>query len=94
MFARVEVLLPTERTFWSCRRRSVLSAPFGDSVYVIEKREAGTNGPAGLFIRQQFIRSGGARGDFVSIETGLKPASGVVSSGLFKLRNGMPVVEK
>ena len=93
MFAKVEVLLPNQRNVLVVPATSILSAPFGDSVYVIEKREAGTNGPAGLFLRQQFIRTGGGRGDFISVESGLKPGEKIVSAGLFKLRNGISVVE-
>ena len=93
MFARVEVLLPEEQTVLVIPATSVLSAPFGDSVFLIEPKPATTNAPAGLVVRQQFIRSGRARGDFLSVETGLKPGQRIVSAGLFKLRNGMAVVE-
>ena len=55
--------------------------------------EPSTNAAGGLVVRQQFIRTGRARGDFVAVETGLKPGEKVVSSGLFKLRNGMAVTE-
>lgn len=34
---------------------------------------------------------GETRGDFVAVVQGLKPGETVVSSGVFKLRNGMPV---
>lgn len=90
MFARVEVLLPEEQNVLVIPATSVLSAPYGDSVYVIEPA---TNSAAGLVVRQQFIRSGRTRGDFVSVVSGLKPGDRVVSSGIFKLRNGMSVVE-
>ncbi|HET9418275.1 MAG TPA: hypothetical protein VFO30_02960, partial [Chthoniobacterales bacterium] len=43
-------------------------------------------------IRQQFIRTGETRGDFVTVTNGLKAGQVVVSTGVFKLRNGMPVV--
>jgi len=36
-------------------------------------------------------RVGEARGDFVSITNGLKAGETVVSTGVFKLRNGMTV---
>ena len=42
-------------------------------------------------IRQQFVRVGEARGDFVAITQGLKAGETVVSTGVFKLRNGMTV---
>jgi membrane fusion protein (multidrug efflux system) len=93
MFARVEVLLPEEQNVLVIPATSVLSAPYGDSVYVIEPKPAGTNGAPGLTVRQQIIRTGRARGDFLAVESGLKPGDRIVSSGIFKLRNGMAVVE-
>lgn len=93
MFARVEVLLPEEQNVLVIPATSVLSAPFGDSVYLIETRPAKDGAPPQLVVRQQFIRTGAVRGDFVSVESGLKPGDRVASSGMFKLRNGLTVVE-
>jgi membrane fusion protein (multidrug efflux system) len=91
MFARVEVLLPSEENVLVIPATSILSAPYGDSVYVIEK---GTNAPGtNLVVRQQFVRTGRSRGDYVTVETGLNAGEHVVSSGLFKLRNGSAVTE-
>jgi membrane fusion protein (multidrug efflux system) len=89
MFARMEVVLPGEQTVLAVPATAVLSAPFGDSVYVIEPS---TNSAGGLVVRQQFVRTGRPLGDFVSIVSGLKPGDTVASSGLFKLRNGVGVV--
>lgn len=93
MFTRVEVLLPQEETVLVIPATSVLSAPFGDSVYVVEPAPAGSDGKTGLTVRQQFIRTGRARGDFLSVASGLQAGARIVSAGLFKLRNGMAVVE-
>lgn len=93
MFARVEVLLPEERAVLVVPATSVLSAPYGDSVYVIESKPGKDSGKPELVVRQQFIHTGNARGDFVSVETGLKPGERIVSAGIFKLRNGMSVIE-
>jgi len=93
MFARVEVLLPEEKEVLVIPTTSVLSAPYGDSVYVIETNAAPPNGSAGLAVRQQFIRTGPARGDYLSVEAGLKPGTRIASSGVFKLRNKMAIVE-
>ena len=90
MFVRAEVLLPGEQDVLIIPTPSVLSAPYGDSVYVITPS---TNAAGGLVARQQFIRTGRMRGDFVSVEAGLKAGDKVASSGLFKLRNGASVVE-
>ena len=93
MFARMEVLLPNEEKVLVVPATSILSAPYGDSVFVIESQSSTNSASSGLVVRQQFVRTGRARGDFVSVETGLKPGEKVVNSGLFKLRNGMPVTE-
>jgi membrane fusion protein (multidrug efflux system) len=93
MFARVQVLLPSEEEVLAVPTTSVLSAPYGDSVYVIETQSSTNGSGSGLVVRQQFVRTGHMRGDFVSIEAGLKGGERVVSSGLFKLRNGVSVVE-
>jgi membrane fusion protein, multidrug efflux system len=95
MFARIEVLLPSDQKLLVVPATSVLSAPYGDSVYVIEQS---TNAPTGtnkpdMVVRQQLVRTGRARGDFISVEAGLKPGDHIVSAGLFKLRNGSVVNE-
>lgn len=90
MFARMEVILPEERNVVVVPATSVLSAPYGDSVYVIESNS--TNQSAKV-VRQQFVKTGGSRGDFLIVESGLKDGEKVASAGIFKLRNGMSVVE-
>ncbi len=91
MFARVEVLLPQEDNLLVVPLTSVLPNPYGDSVFVIEPKGEGDK--AQLAVRQQFIRTGRVRGDFVAVTSGLKPGEKIVSAGVFKLRNGMSVVE-
>jgi membrane fusion protein (multidrug efflux system) len=95
MFARIEVVLPKVDAVLVIPATGVLSAPYGDSVYLIEpstNAPTGTNGPA-LIAKQQFVKLGRTRGDFVAVESGLKDGDHVVSAGLFKLRNLAPVVE-
>jgi membrane fusion protein, multidrug efflux system len=95
MFARIQVVLPNVEDVLVIPATAILSAPYGDSVYLIEQSTnapAGTNGP-GLIAKQQFVRVGRTRGDFVSVTSGLKDGDHVVSAGLFKLRNLAPVVE-
>ena len=42
--------------------------------------------------RQQFVRVGMSRGDFVAIDEGVTAGQEVVMLGAFKLRNGAPVM--
>src|SRR5947208_782178 len=91
MFAKVEVLLPEKHKTLVVPGSAISYAPFGDSVFVIEKKKDPKSGKDSQMIRQQFVRVGEARGDFVSIVDGLKANETIVSTGVFKLRNGMPV---
>jgi membrane fusion protein (multidrug efflux system) len=91
MFVRAEVVLPEKRKALVIPGSAISYAPFGDSVYVIEKKKDEKTGKESQTIRQQFVRVGEARGDLVSIATGLKAGEIVVGTGVFKLRNGMAV---
>jgi membrane fusion protein (multidrug efflux system) len=91
MYAKVELFLPVEQTVLVIPATSVLSAPFGDSVYVIETKPGEAGQEAALSVRQQFVKTGQARGDLITVESGLKPGERVASAGVFKLRNGMAV---
>jgi membrane fusion protein (multidrug efflux system) len=89
MFVRVEVELPDQQPVLVIPSTAILSAPFGDSVFLIESQA--TNGVTNLVAQQKFIRTGRARGDFVSVESGLQAGDRVATAGLFKLRNGVAV---
>ena len=91
MFVSVEVVLPKLQTVLSIPTTAVLYAPFGDSVFIIEEKQT-EDGKKYLALRQQFIRLGEKRGDFVSVLSGLSAGESVVSTGVFKLRNGQTVV--
>jgi len=92
MFAKVEVVLPEKNRTLVIPGSAVSYAPYGDSVFVIEKKKDPKTGKESRMIRQAFVRVGEARGDFVSVTQGLEPGQTIVSTGVFKLRNGMPVV--
>ncbi len=92
MFANVEVVLPETKPVLPVVATAVLYAPYGDSVFVVETKKDEQTGDTQQVLRQQFVRLGQARGDFVDIVDGLKPGETVVTSGVFKLRSGVPVV--
>ena len=92
MFATVAVVLPGKKQVLALPATAVLPAPYGDSVFVLEERKDEKTGKSGLAVRQQFVRLGERRGDFVAVTSGLEAQTTVVSSGVFKLRNGQAVV--
>ena len=91
MFAKAEVMLPEKHKALVVPGSAISYAPFGDSVFVIEKKKDEKTGKESQVIRQQFVRVGEARGDLVAITQGLKAGETIVSTGVFKLRNGMTV---
>lgn len=91
MFGKVQVELPQKHKSLVIPGSAISYAPFGDSVFVIEKKKDEKTGKETETIRQQFVRVGESRGDLVAITDGLKPGQTVVSTGVFKLRNGMAV---
>jgi membrane fusion protein, multidrug efflux system len=91
MYANVEVVLPTATDVVAIPVTAIAYAPYGDSVFVIDEKKDEKTSTVQQVLRQQFIRVGTARGDFVDVVEGLKPGQQVVTSGVFKLRSGMPV---
>ena len=92
MFVKVEVILPNKSKTLVIPGSAVSYAPYGNSVFVIDNKKDPKTGKESQSLRQAFVRIGEARGDFVAVTEGLKAGDVVVSTGVFKLRNGMPVV--
>lgn len=87
MFVNAAVGLPVRHEVMVIPATAVLYAPYGDSVFVVQD-----DGKGGKTLRQQFVRLGEKRGDFIAVTHGLKDGENVVSTGVFKLRNGQAVV--
>lgn len=81
----------TDRPVIALPASAINYAPYGDSVYVVSDMKD-PKGNTYRGVRQQFVKVGASRGDQVAVVSGLKPGDEVVSSGVFKLRNGAAVV--
>jgi len=91
MFVQVELPMGSPREVVPLPVSAINYAPYGDSVFVVtDMKDPKGNSYRG--VRQQVVKIEGSRGDQVAIVSGLKPGDEVVSSGVFKLRNGAPVV--
>lgn len=90
MFANVTVVSGEHDRVLTIPSTAVMYAPYGDSVFTIEEQK-GAGGAKGTVVRQKFVRLGERRGDLVAVIAGLAPGERVVSSGAFKLRNGVAV---
>jgi len=91
MFVSVEMILARSEEVFFVPSTAVLHAPFGDSLFVIEEGEAGPDGARPLVVRQRLVRLGTRQGDFVVATEGVQAGDRIVSTGVFKLRPGMPV---
>jgi len=93
MFVNVAVVLPTQKKVLAIPATAVLYAPYSDSVFIVEADRVAKGANQGAkVVRQQFIRLGAKRGDFTAVLAGLKAGDVVVSTGVFKLRNGQSIV--
>jgi len=90
MFVQVELPVGQPREVVPLPASAINYAPYGDSVFiVVEMKDAKGNTYRG--VRQQVVKVGGSRGDQVAIISGINQGDEVVSSGVFRLRNGAPV---
>lgn len=92
MFVNVEVILPEHTEVLTIPATAVLYAPYGDSVFVVDTQKNEKNNSTNPVLRQQFVRLGETRGDFVAVVSGLKENEGIVTAGVFKLFNGQAVI--
>jgi membrane fusion protein, multidrug efflux system len=90
MFVQVDLSVGSNQPVITLPASAISYAPYGDSVFVVSDLKD-PKGNAYRGVRQQFVKLGGARGDQVAIISGVKPGEEVVSSGVFKLRNGAAV---
>lgn len=92
MYVNVAVELPAADTVLTIPETAVLYAPFGDTVYIVNEKTDEKTGERQLVVRQQIVRLGVHRGDFVAVAAGLNEGDTVVTSGVFRLRPGSLVV--
>lgn len=85
MFAEIAVVLPVEKLKKVVPGTAVLYNSYGNSIFVIKEADGAK------IVEQQFVKIEESRGDFVAIESELETGSDIVSTGVFKLRNGISV---
>lgn len=89
MFVSIDVLLSATQSKLFIPETGIQYDPQGEFVFVVQEPAAG-NGP--LTLVQRKISLGITQGDFVEVTAGLAAGERIVSTGVFKLREGMNVV--
>ncbi len=90
MFVQAEVVVGASQSVIAIPASGINYAPYGDSVFVVADLKD-EKGKTYRGVRQQFVKLGASRGDQVAVLSGVKPGDIVVTSGVFKLRNGAAV---
>jgi membrane fusion protein (multidrug efflux system) len=91
MFVQAEVVAGATSAIVSLPASAISYAPFGDSVFVVTDLKD-QSGKTYRGVKQQFVKLGSARGDQIAVLSGIKAGDEVVTSGVFKLRNGAAVL--
>ena len=90
MFVETQMTVGQSRPVITLPASAISYAPYGDSVFVVTDLKD-QNGASYRGVCQQVVKLGGARGDQIAVLSGISPGEEVVTSGVFKLRNGSPV---
>jgi membrane fusion protein (multidrug efflux system) len=90
MFVQVQVRLGASRQIIPLPASAINYAPYGDSVFVVTDLQD-PKGKTYKGVRQQVVKVEGSRGDQVAVISGVNPGDEIVTSGVFKLRNGAAV---
>lgn len=91
MFVELKVTVGEGNRLITLPASAISYAPYGNSVFVVKEMK----NPSGQMykgVEQRFVKLGGSRGDQVSVVGGLEPGEEIVTSGVFKLRNGAGVM--
>ena len=91
MFVDVSTAVGASSDVVALPASSILYAPYGNSVFVVADMKD-PKGKSYRGVRQQFVKLGAGRGDQIAVLTGVQAGEEVVTSGVFKLRNGAAVL--
>ena len=91
MFVQAEMALGASQDVIAIPGSAISYAPYGNSVFVVSDMKNDKGQPY-RGVRQQIVTLGPARGDQIAVLSGLKAGDEIVTSGLFKLRNGAAVL--
>jgi len=90
MFVQTEMVLGAHQPVIALPASAISYAPYGDSVFIVSDMKD-DKGHTYRGVRQQIVKLGPARGDQIAVVSGIKSGDEIVTSGLFKLRNGAAV---
>jgi membrane fusion protein, multidrug efflux system len=91
MFAKVDITVGEDRDVVAIPASSINYTPDGESVYIVSDL-TGKDGKPFKGVKLQPVKVGQSRGDMIVVTNGLKPGDVIVSSGVFRLRDGAKII--
>jgi len=91
MFVHATVVIGRAETVVTLPGSAINYAPYGDSVFVVDNLKS-PKGESYRGVVQRFVKLGESRGDQVAVRSGVNAGEEIVTSGVFKLRNGAAVL--
>jgi len=91
MYARVKVLQPETQEVIAVPSSSIHYAPYGDSVFIVTQMKS-EDGKTYKGVKEQFVKLGQSKGDLTAITSGVNPGDELVTSGVFRLKSGAPII--
>jgi membrane fusion protein (multidrug efflux system) len=92
MYATIGIATGAPKNYVTLPQTAITYNPYGDTVYVVNRKTDGADGKPQLFARQDFVTTGPTRGDQVAVLKGINDGDEVVTAGQIKLRNGSPIL--
>jgi membrane fusion protein, multidrug efflux system len=92
MYATVDIATGAPKNYVTLPQTAITYNPYGDTVYIVDRKADGADGKPQLFARQNFVTTGPTRGDQVAVLKGINDGDEVVTAGQLKLRNGSPIL--
>jgi membrane fusion protein (multidrug efflux system) len=92
MYATIDIVTGAPKNYITLPQTVITYNPYGDTVYIVDRKTNGTDDKPQLFARQSFVTTGPTRGDQVAVLKGINDGDEVVTAGQIKLRNGSPIL--
>lgn len=92
MFVSIDVQTGSPEKRLTLPQTAISFNPYGEMVFVVQQGPKDASGKEVLTVKQSLVTVGPARGDQVSIVSGVREGDIVVTSGHFKLKPGSAVV--
>jgi membrane fusion protein, multidrug efflux system len=92
MYATIDIATGAPKNYVTLPQTAIAYNPYGDTIYIVDRKTDGADGKPQLFARQSFVTTGPTRGDQVAVLKGINDGDEVVTAGQLKLRNGSPIL--